>query len=176
MSQPEERPKFVVDAMLGSLAKWLRLLGYDTLYSPSFNDSQIISMAVRMRRVVVTSDKGLYRRAVKAGVRAVLLPEAGVAESLARLASSGLVELVADPSRSRCPLCNGQLKEVKDRNAVRGRVPPGALAKYSRFYVCTRCGHVYWEGGHWRNIRRIVEEAKLLMAQMAGGSARTSGT
>jgi uncharacterized protein with PIN domain len=116
---------------------------------------------------MVTSDKGLYRRAIKAGLRAVLLPESGVTESLARLASAGLVELRVDPSKSRCPLCNGVLKEVTDKNLVRGRVPPGALAKYSKFYVCTRCGHVYWEGGHWRNIRRIVEEAKLMSAQLA---------
>jgi len=163
----DEQNKFIVDAMLGSLAKWLRLLGYDTLYSTSYNDAQIISIAARTKRIVVTSDKGLYRRAIKAGLRAVLLPESGVTESLARLASAGLIELKVDPSKSRCPLCNGVLKEVTDRNLVRGRVPPGALAKYSKFYVCARCGHVYWEGGHWRNIRRIVEEAKLMSAQLA---------
>jgi len=163
----DDQNKFIVDAMLGSLAKWLRLLGYDTLYSTSYNDAQIISIAARAKRIMVTSDKGLYRRAIKAGLRAVLLPESGVTESLARLASAGLIELKVDPSKSRCPLCNGVLKEVSDRNLVRGRVPPGALAKYSKFYVCTRCGHVYWEGGHWRNIRRIVEEAKLMSAQLA---------
>jgi uncharacterized protein with PIN domain len=163
----DDQNKFIVDAMLGSLAKWLRLLGYDTLYSTSYNDAQIISIAARAKRIMVTSDKGLYRRAIKAGLRAVLLPESGVTESLARLASAGLIELKVDPSKSRCPLCNGVLKEVTDKNLVRGRVPPGALAKYSKFYVCTRCGHVYWEGGHWRNIRRIVEEAKLMSAQLA---------
>jgi len=163
----DDQNKFIVDAMLGSLAKWLRLLGYDTLYSTSYNDAQIISIAARAKRIMVTSDKGLYRRAIKAGLRAVLLPESGVTESLARLASAGLIELRVDPSKSRCPLCNGVLKEVTDKNLVRGRVPPGALAKYSKFYVCVRCGHVYWEGGHWRNIRRIVEEAKLMSAQLA---------
>ncbi len=167
MEGMDDQNKFIVDAMLGSLAKWLRLLGYDTLYSTSYNDAQIISIAARAKRIMVTSDKGLYRRAIKAGLRAVLLPESGVTESLARLASAGLVELRVDPSKSRCPLCNGVLKEVTDKNLVRGRVPPGALAKYSKFYVCTRCGHVYWEGGHWRNIRRIVEEAKLMSAQLA---------
>ncbi len=167
MEGMDDQNKFIVDAMLGSLAKWLRLLGYDTLYSTSYNDAQIISIAARAKRIMVTSDKGLYRRAIRAGLRAVLLPESGVTESLARLASAGLIELRVDPSKSRCPLCNGVLKEVTDKNLVRGRVPPGALAKYSKFYVCTRCGHVYWEGGHWRNIRRIVEEAKLMSAQLA---------
>jgi len=132
----DEQNKFIVDAMLGSLAKWLRLLGYDTLYSTSYNDAQIISIAARAKRIMVTSDKGLYRRAIKAGLRAVLLPESGVTESLARLASAGLIELRVDPSKSRCPLCNGVLKEVTDKNLVRGRVPPGALAKYSKLYVC----------------------------------------
>jgi len=63
----DEQNKFIVDAMLGSLAKWLRLLGYDTLYSTSYNDAQIISIAARAKRIMVTSDKGLYRRAIRRG-------------------------------------------------------------------------------------------------------------
>jgi uncharacterized protein with PIN domain len=163
---------FIVDAMLGTLAKWLRMLGYDTLYSRSYNDAQIISIAARTGRVIVTSDRGLYARAQRAELRAVLLPEANVASNLARLASEGLIELRVDPSLSRCPICNGKLREVTDRNAVRGRVPPGALAKYDKFYVCTRCGHVYWEGGHWVNIRRIVSEARLLLQGVSEGGGR----
>ncbi len=167
---PARSNRFIVDAMLGTLAKWLRLLGYDTLYSKSYNDSQILSIAARSGRIIVTSDKGLNSRALKIGIKSVLIPEVGVTEALARLADVGLIELSVDPSISRCPICNGVLREVTDKNLVRGRVPPGALSKYSKFYVCTRCGHVYWEGGHWTNIRRLVSEARMLTAQRAKSS------
>ena len=155
----------MVDAMLGNVAKWLRLLGYDTLYSKSFNDAQILSIAARTGRVIVTNDKGLFARAAKKGLRAALVDEGDVARALAQLASKGLITLAVDPSRSRCPICNGRLVLVTDKNLIRGRVPPGALARYDRFYMCTRCGHVYWEGTHWINIRRLVERAQLMVVR-----------
>lgn len=159
----QQSNKFIVDAMLGTLAKWLRMIGYDTLYSKSYNDAQILGIAARTGRIIITSDKGLYRRAEKLKLRAVLLPEVDVVRNLAKLASEGLIELRADPSMSRCPLCNGPLKEVTDKNIIRGRVPPGALARYAKFYVCVKCGHVYWEGGHWNNIRKMINDARMLV-------------
>ena len=59
----QQSNKFIVDAMLGTLAKWLRMMGYDTLYSKSYNDAQILSIAARTGRIIITSDKGLHRRA-----------------------------------------------------------------------------------------------------------------
>lgn len=167
--------RFVVDAMLGDVARWLRILGYDTLYSRRFQDWQLLTIAEREGRVLVTRDRGLYWRARRRGLRAVLVESDRTPERLAELAVKAGVRLEPDPSRSRCPECNGPLRVVTDKEALRGRVPPRALEAYDRFYVCEVCGRVYWEGSHWRNIRRVAEEAKGLAERIRAAWRRGGG-
>ncbi len=154
---------FIVDSMLGHLAKWLRILGYDTLYSSSYSDWQILRIAEKTGRTIVTGDRGLYWRARKRGLNAILIEEQEKVSRLAELAAKARIRLELDPRRSRCPVCNGELVEVRDKRVVSGRVPPQSLEANNVFYVCTRCGKVYWEGSHWRNMRRLIEEAKRLL-------------
>ncbi len=165
------RPKaFIVDSMLGHLAKWLRILGYDTLYSSSYADWQILRIAEKTGRTIVTGDRGLYWRARKRGLNAILIEEQEKVARLAELAAKARIKLELDPRRSRCPVCNGELVEVRDKRVVADRVPPQSLEANSVFYVCTKCGKVYWEGSHWRNMRRVVEEAKRLLGEDRGGT------
>ncbi len=158
----EEEKRFIADAMLGSLARWLRIMGYDVLYSRSYTDGQILSIAERTGRIILTRDRGLYSRARRRGLRAVYISTDRIEERLAELILKAGVRMRLDPSRSRCPECNAPLVPVRDKEKVRDRVPPGALKTYDVFYVCPRCGRVYWEGGHWNNIRRIAREAEEL--------------
>jgi uncharacterized protein with PIN domain len=164
--KPESQPSFIVDTMLGDLARWLRLLGYDTEYSSRLEDWEILKRAEEEGRIVVTMDKGLYSRARRRGLSSVLITSFGIAERLAELSLWVPVELEADPSRSRCPECNSPLVPVRDKSKLKGRVPPAALEAYEVFYVCPRCGKVYWEGSHWRNIRRVLEEAREVRGRM----------
>jgi uncharacterized protein with PIN domain len=157
-----ERTRFIVDTMLGDLAKWLRILGYDTLYSRNYRDSQIVNIAKESKRVVVTMDRGLCILAKKNGVRCLIIESFDIRERLAEISVKAGIPLVANPSKSRCPLCNGELKPVYDKSVVRDRVPPRVLELNKVFYVCTRCGQVYWEGSHWNNIRRVLEEARVI--------------
>jgi len=158
--------KFVVDTMLGDLARWLRILGYDTLYSRSYSDWQVLRIAEKGNRIIITMDKGLCRKAQRHGLRCVLIESFDIREKLAELHIKVGIELVADPSKSRCPECNGALRKVYDKNIVKDRVPPNALEIHSVFYVCTRCGRVYWEGSHWRNIRKILDEVRDASAKL----------
>ena len=150
---------FIVDTMLGDVAKWLRLLGYDTLYSRTYTDNQILEIARRTGRIIVTRDRNLYWRARKRGLRAILVTGDTVVERLAEVAYYAGIRLKPDPARSRCPECNAPLREVS-KEMVKDRVPPKSYEVYNKFYVCPRCGRVYWEGGHWKNIRRIAAEAE----------------
>ena len=161
----EKSPRFVLDTMLGELARWLRIMGYDTLYSRTYTDNQILQVAERTGRIVVTRDWGLYVRARKRGLRAVYIAGDRVVERLAELKLQTGIELRLDPGLSRCPECNAKLVVVRDKEQVRGRVPPRSFEMYDTFYVCPRCGRVYWEGSHWRNMRRIIREAEELAAQ-----------
>jgi len=160
---------FVVDTMLGDVARWLRLMGYDALYSRNYQDWQILRVAEKGRRTIVTRDRGLYNKARRRGLSAVLIESYGMPERLAELALKTRIILRADPDRSRCTECNGELVRVEDKSVVRDRVPPGALEAHKVFYVCSRCGRVYWKGGHWRNIERIITEAKKLIKAGAVG-------
>lgn len=165
------RPRFIVDSMLGSLARWLRILGYDTVYAKGWHDARILEVAAEESRVVVTRDHGLYRRALRRGLETVLVGE-DPAEALALLNLRFGIRLEANPDESRCPLCNAPLRRAS-REEVKGRVPPRVYERYTEFWVCTGCGQVYWRGGHWRGIeetlRKAREKAALLASRRRGG-------
>ncbi len=167
--------RFILDTMLGELARWLRILGYDTLYSRVYSDKQILSIAERTSRIILTRDRGLYKWALKRGLKAVFIKYDDIRWRLAELIATLGLDPVADPARSRCPECNSPLTIVLDKERVKDRVPPGAFEAYNVFYLCPRCGRVYWEGGHWRNIRRVLEEAKKLAEEMRVAEARRPG-
>lgn len=163
------RPRFIVDSMLGSLARWLRMLGYDTLYAKGWHDARIIEAAAAEGRIVVTRDHGLYVRAVRRGLEAVLVPES-LEDALAILALRYGISLEMDPDKSRCPLCNAPLRRAS-REEVEGRVPPRVLEQHSVFWVCTGCGQVYWKGGHWRGIEKTLAEVRKRLASLRGRGA-----
>jgi hypothetical protein len=133
------------------------MLGYDTLYAKDWHDSRILEVAAREDRIIVTRDRGLYNRARKRNLRAVYVTS-DVTRSLAILVQSVGLRLDIEPSRSRCPLCNALLREAS-KDEVKGHVPPRVLELYDKFWVCTRCGQVYWMGGHWRGITQTLQEA-----------------
>jgi len=168
---PREKA-FIADTMLGEIARWLRILGYDVLYSKNYSDRQIIQIAEKTGRTILTRDIGLYNLARKKGLPAVYISTDRREERLAEISLQTGIPLRLDPSKSRCPYCNARLVEVRDKDMVRDRVPPGALKTYDVFYVCPRCGRVYWVGGHWKNMRRVVEEANRLV-EVVRSAAKT---
>lgn len=158
-------PAFAIDRMLGELARWLRLLGYDTQYFKDLNDDELIEYSKRENRVLVTCDQDLHSRAVRKGVRTLLLRPDSLVNRLALLARVYGIELEANPEDSRCALCNGEIHKVDDMTKLIGRVPPKILITNKEFWICGKCGRIYWIGGHWKNIKKSVEEAKSLMNQ-----------
>jgi hypothetical protein len=156
-------PAFAIDQMLGELARWLRLLGYDTYYSKDLSDDELIEHSKREDRVLVTCDQDLHSRAVRKGVRTLLLRPGSLVNRLALLAKVYGIELGVNPENSRCPVCNGEISKADDMTKLVGRVPPKVLSTNKQFWICSKCGQVYWIGGHWKNINRSVEEAKRLL-------------
>jgi len=152
-------PRFIVDTMLGNVARWLRMLGYDTLYFRRIQDWRILDIASKENRVIITRDRGLYRRARKKGLEALFLEQDDMAERLAYISLREGIRLYIDLELSRCPICNGELVKVS-RELVRGKVPRRVYEKHSDFWVCKRCGKVYWMGSHWRGIEETLEKAR----------------
>lgn len=147
----------MADGMLGRLARWLRIMGYDTAYPGTARDEQLLEMASR-GRILLTADKELYAKAVRMGLTAHLVREREHVKRVADVVKH--FKLPITPQEARCTLCNGELvwSEGGPRPGPAGEVPPMSA---SELWVCSSCGKFYWEGSHWRRIGetlRSVEE------------------
>jgi uncharacterized protein with PIN domain len=158
-------PRFVVDAMLGRLARWLRAMGYDTLYpepSPGLaGDRRLLALAHAEDRILVTRDRVLARLAEPRGclIRSERLDDQ-LAEAVEQLA------LAPDPEGwlSRCLECNGPL-EPRPRQELGGLVPEHVLATQDAFVGCPACRRIYWAGSH---ADRMLERLSRVLARPGG--------
>ena len=137
--------------MLGALAKWLRILGYDALYDPGLDDYQLMRLARAEDRVLLTRDKELARRR---GIRTLLIESQVLEEQLQQVVAE--LELEPTTSFSRCPVCNEKLVSL-DREAARNRVPAYVARTHEQFRLCPGCGRVYWRGSHWQQMEERLE-------------------
>ena len=155
MSEPQ-RTKFVADAMLGSLARKLRALGFDTSYFRSGEDSALLDMARKEARVILTADRILAARADGRGLNAILVTgntDGARLRAIAAAAKASGLSLV--PGDSLCAVCGGALRALNKRD-VAGRVPPSVERRHRQFYVCASCGKLYWRGSHWKKLRSFA--------------------
>ncbi|MBF0505365.1 MAG: Mut7-C RNAse domain-containing protein [Nitrospirae bacterium] len=143
-----DSPRFICDAMLGSLARWLRLRGFDTLYSRTISDSELINIARREDRIVLTRDTGIPER--KGPQRTVLIHSNDTFGQLKEVLSA-LDKVETGGGSPRCTLCNGKLAPA-DRDAVARSVPEYVFMNATSFFTCVECGKVYWNGSHKKSI------------------------
>jgi hypothetical protein len=142
--------------MLGSVARKLRIFGFDTLYIAHARDDEILKTGVEQGRVILTADKELFKRVVKAGARGVLVSGGSDLDDLVHILSkNGVTSVDLDGIGSRCSVCNGLLVERRPEQ-VKDGVPDKVAEMQSEFYQCAACGKVYWEGGHLRRIRALA--------------------
>ena len=142
--------------MLGSVARKLRIFGFDTLYVAHAPDEEILKIGIESGRVILTADKELFKRMVKAGAPGVLVSGAGNVDDIVHiLAKNGVTSVSLDGIGSRCSVCNGLLEE-RALEQVRDSLSDRVAEARSEFYQCTACDKVYWEGGHLRRIRALA--------------------
>lgn len=136
--------RFVIDTMLGKLARWLRAMGYDTLYFRAADDRYLLQLARAQARTLLTRDARLARLAEPGSVliRATEI-EPQIAEVVERLALSP----TGDGLLSRCLECNALLED-RAKESVRGLVPEYVFATQDRFMGCPGCARIYWQGSH----------------------------
>jgi uncharacterized protein len=153
--------RFVVDGMLGGLARWLRMLGYETEYDPPMNDNTLLQHSMSQGTILLTLDQELQDRAKKKGISSVLVLGKSEKERLAHLANIFHIPLEVDMATTRCPVCGAPLNEIDKEEASR-LVPPASVKLYDRFWKCSNsnCSKAYWMGSHWKRIRETLEEAK----------------
>jgi uncharacterized protein with PIN domain len=144
--------KFLADGMLGRLARWLRILGYDTAYDPQADDHTLAGIARAEGRILLTRDTALARRR---GVQAILIESQEVTEQVRQV----LAACHLDPSDtfSRCAVCNVPLEPI-DRAVAQSLVPPYVYQTQDGFQRCPRCKRIYWRGTHWANMQAQVDD------------------
>ncbi|NJE77090.1 Mut7-C RNAse domain-containing protein [Thermococcus sp. ES12] len=150
--------RFIADMMLGRLARWLRLYGYDTLYGVEA-DEDILRIALAENRVLLTRDSGLAGRAKKLGVSVILLTSNSLEGQMEELRSFGVEFKELFPANARCPKCNGPIRPVP-KEEIRERVPEEVYERYDEFYVCENCGQVYWPGRQWKEMLRMDKKLR----------------
>jgi uncharacterized protein with PIN domain len=150
-------PQFACDAMLGSLARWLRACGYDASWHPGIDDWDLIRLCRREERLLLSSDTGIFRIGIirDGDVPALFIPNGlKTSEQL----SFVLHELSLEMREPRCMACGGTLVEIP-KEQIRDRAPPRSLAALEHFFECTRCGQLFWQGTHWERISRLLQNA-----------------
>ena len=151
LTAKEPAPRLLVDAMLGRLARWLRLMGYDAAYWRDGSDEALIAAARAEDRLIVTRDHALARRR---GVRAILIAAEGLDE---QIAEARTVLGGAPAPFTRCSVCGGELTDLPCE-AARDLVPPYVWQTQTQFSRCVLCGRVYWRGTHWPALQRRLAQ------------------
>lgn len=157
--------RLLCDAMLGSLARMFRVMGFDTEYVDSGqDDADVVARALDEDRVLVTRDYELSTRARNAGAGAVLVKDLSVDQQLAIVLTH--LGMALDPGRffTRCTVCNGVLKAVQPEE-VTGEVPDNVRRRQTEFTRCATCGKVYWPGTHVESLEARLQE---VIRQVAG--------
>ncbi len=145
--------RFVCDTHLGRLAAYLRMLGFDATYRNDFPDDQIACLSATEQRVLLTRDRGLLKR--RTVVRGYFVRASNPREQLQEIVER--YDLL-DQIRlfTRCMKCNAPLQPVR-KEEVLERLPPRTRQYHDEFRFCPGCGKIYWQGSHYRRMRRLID-------------------
>lgn len=154
----QKKPIFIVDAMLGNLAKKLRVLGYDSAYFSSIEDEKLVSIAKNEKRIILTKDECLCKTAQNQEITSVLIRGNDEIEQIAQIHQSVKLEkFVIDTNNSRCIICNGKLQLIEKYRAI-GKIPEGILEREEKFWMCDGCKKIYWQGTHFEKLQEFANK------------------
>jgi uncharacterized protein with PIN domain len=146
--------RFIVDINVGKLARWLRIMGYDTLLFNETDDGQMLKTALEEDRIILTRDSQfLKRRAITSGrAKALLIEGEDPEEQLKQVAETFNLDYEHSPF-TLCLECNRQLIERKKED-LKNIVPPYVYKTQQYFKECPQCHRIYWQGTHWVAMNR----------------------
>lgn len=154
--EPLREPKFITDAHLGTLTKYLRMLGFDTLFEQFIDDNAIVIKAEAENRIVLTRDRGLLK--IRKLSRGYWIRSTDTKDQLIEVIRKFQLEEMFRPF-TICMVCNGTLKKVK-KNEVMDQLPEKTARYYEQFFQCKNCGRIYWKGSHYEDMLRLVGHLK----------------
>ena len=143
------KPRFLVDAMLGSLARWLRILGFDAAYDSATEDADLVEIARGQSRVLLTRDRRLIQRRILRDTADshLLIREDGIEHQLRQVIDELGLEVRASRLFGRCLRCNTELDTLPAAQAQE-HVPPFVARTQNGFRRCPSCERIYWSATH----------------------------
>jgi uncharacterized protein with PIN domain len=147
-------PRFVADVMLGRLAKWLRIAGFDVLYSNRFEDDELVDLSRSEGRILLSRDTRLLVR--KAVEHFIFLETEDIQSQIRQVFEATHTTNLAG-ILTRCLSCNDLLVETP-RELAQRKVPPFVFKTQTQFKSCSRCGRIYWAGTHRQSVLRTLEK------------------
>ena len=155
-AQPLRVSTFILDVHLGKLAKYLRMLGFDTLYRNDNDDPEIIRISLEEHRIILTRDIGILK--VKSVTHAYFVREQHPKRQLEEVLKH--FDLYKDISPfNRCVKCNGHLEPVEKERIIQ-HLEPLTIKYFNEFYQCTDCHGIYWEGSHYEHMLEFIRTIK----------------
>ncbi len=142
--------KFIVDSNVGKLAKWLRMMGYDTLFFNGSDDSQMVATALTEDRVILTRDTQVMKRRVVTNgrLKAILIKSDDPEWQIRQVVDTLNLDYTFKPF-TVCLECNQSLEE-RSKRQVKDLVPPYVFQTQSHYMECPHCHRIYWRGTHWQ--------------------------
>ena len=145
---------FIVDCMLGKLAKWLKILGFDSLYFSKIEDSDLLALARKEGRVLLSRDNELIDKS--RDIQTLFIKSENWNIQVEQVLDDFNLWKDISPY-SRCIECNVRLKDLP-KSRARNLVAPFVLEQADSFSICSGCGRVFWKGTHHQDLKFKIEE------------------
>ena len=152
---------FLVDAMLGNIAKKLRILGFDSEYVSDIDDSKLIEKAKNENRTIISRDRNLIDRAKKNEISSVYITTENEIEQFREILETTHLQIdEISGDSARCTKCNSPTSQI-NKLEIENKIPQGVLEFHDTFWKCDGCDQIYWEGTHIKNLQEFVHKIKL---------------
>ncbi|HEX38313.1 MAG TPA: hypothetical protein ENG70_05630 [Candidatus Cloacimonetes bacterium] len=148
----QKKPRYAVDRMLGSLAKWLRILGYDTYYRKHIKPINLVSIAQSQDRAIITKNRWFLKS--KFPIRIIFLNSNSLKDMLREV--HAIIPLETDKIFTRCIVCNEKTIPVQ-KEEIKDFVPIYVYEHHDEFSRCNGCGKIYWKGTHFERVQNFIE-------------------
>ena len=148
--------KFLCDRMLGTLAKWLRIFGFDTLFADStIEDEKLLKLVKDEERILITRDKNLIIDAKRENIKVIKIISTDINDQLRQVLKNTKID--ENFFLSRCLLCNNLVEKISKKN-VKKIVPDRVYENNKKFWYCKICDKIYWKGSHFENMIQKIKQ------------------
>jgi uncharacterized protein with PIN domain len=150
--------RFLCDQMLGTLAKWLRLFGFDTFYANNvIEDIELLQIAKKEKRIIITRDKELFIRGKKQNLKVIKIESTDLDIQLKQVLNG--IRINDETIFSRCSLCNSLIEKI-EKHEIKNKVFDKIYKNNDSFWFCPKCDKIYWMGSHYNKIISKINEIK----------------